>query len=57
MKKFVIEQRKKALLYQLDKFECVECPLLKTCRLNDVVYKESICTALRKMDKQGGGQA
>ena len=46
-KEIVIRNRKQALLYQLDKCKCEECPLLKTCRLNDAVYKESICTALR----------
>ena len=50
-KEIVIRNRKQALLYQLDKCKCEECPLLKTCRLNDAVYKESICTALRK-DRQ-----
>ena len=47
-KDIVLRNRKQALLYQLDKCKCEECPLLKTCRLNDAVYKESICTALRK---------
>ena len=46
-KEIVIRNRKQALLYQLDKCKCEECPLLKTCRLNDAVYKESICEALR----------
>ena len=47
-KDIVLRNRKQALLYQLDKCKCEECPLLKTCRLNDAVYKESICTALKK---------
>lgn len=46
-KEIVLRNRKQALLYQLDKFECNQCPLEKQCRLNDAVYKESICTALR----------
>ncbi len=47
-KDIIVSKRKQALLYQLDKFECCECPLEKHCRLNDAVYEESICTALKK---------
>lgn len=46
-----IEQRKQAILYQLDKCKCEgECPLRQACNLNLSIHRKSICDVL--MDKR-----
>ena len=44
----IVEQRKQAILYQLDKCKCEgECPLRKSCNLNLSIYDKSLCDVLR----------
>lgn len=45
-----IEQRKQAILYQLDKIPCMDCPLRQACNLNKSIYDTSLCDVL--MNKQ-----
>lgn len=46
-----IEQRKQAILYQLDKCKCEgECPLEKPCRLTLAIHEKDICRILREQD-------
>lgn len=45
-----IEQRKQAILYQLDKIPCTDCPLRQACNLNKSIYETSLCDVL--MDKE-----
>ena len=47
-----IEQRKQAILYQLDKCKCEgECPLEKPCRLTLAIHNKDICSILRDNQK------
>lgn len=45
-----IKQRKQAILYQLDKISCTDCPLRQACNLNKSIYETSLCDVL--MDKE-----
>lgn len=45
-----IEKTKQAILYQLDKIPCTDCPLRQACNLNNVIYDTSLCDIL--MDNQ-----
>lgn len=51
----IIRQRKQAILYQLDKLACTDCPLRQACSLNLTIYNTSICDTLmdRREDSNG----
>lgn len=38
---------KQEVLKSLDKVECGNCPLKKSCNLNLVIYERSLCEELR----------
>ena len=52
-----IEQRKQAILYQLDKCKCEgECPLEKPCRLTLAIHNKDICSILREQEENSNGR-
>lgn len=52
-----VEQRKQAILYQLDKCKCEgECPLEKPCRLTLAIHSKDICSILREQEENSNGR-
>ena len=49
-----IEQRKRAILYQLDKISCTDCPLRQACNLNNSIYDASLCDVLMNKEDSCG---
>lgn len=48
----VDKQCVQAIIYQLDKFECAQCPLQKPCRLTLALNKKDICQELKEQEEK-----